>query len=296
MDCSRTVAFVLAGGEGRRLRPLTADRPKPAVELGDGYCLVDFALANLVNSGVQWIYLLVQYKPAPLIAHIARVWRPALVRRGCVLRCIAPDREQPPFKGTADAVCRNLQLAIRHQPDAAAVLEADQVWRMDLRQMLDFHCSRDAAITVAAAPPAPERPAGRFGVLHVDADGQVVEFRGKSAPDVAVPAGGKAYASMGSYLFDPVALCELLLDGVEDGGTDLAHDVLPRAIRGDARVFAYDFSANRVPGARPQGYWRDIDTLQTLAETRRDAFAGPNPCLNLHSPAWPLHPAPQLVA
>jgi glucose-1-phosphate adenylyltransferase len=292
MSDSRILAFVLAGGEGRRLRPLTADRPKPAVELGEGYCLIDFALANLVNSGVPWIYLLVQYKPGPLIEHVARVWRPALVRRGCVLRCIAPDRAQATFGGTADAVRRNLHLARRHEPDAVAVLEADQVYRMDLRQMLAFHRGRGAAITVAAAPLAPDRPAGRSGVLRADAQGRVREYHGNAAPGAAAPAGGGAFASMGGYLFDPAALFDVLADRVEHGGSDLARDVLPDAVRSGAAVFAYDFSANSVPGARPHAYWRDIDTLQALAEARRDAFAGPMPSFDLHSPAWPLHPAP----
>lgn len=279
MNSARVLAFVLAGGEGRRLYPLTADRPKAALELGEGYCLIDFALANLVNSGVQWIYLLVQHKPAALIEHVARVWRPTLVRRGCMLRCIAPDRAQAPFKGTADAVYRNLQLAARHEPDAVSVLEADQIYRMDIRQMTDFHRGRNAAVTVAVAPLAPDRPAGRFGVLRAGADGRV---QGSGA--------GAAYAPMGNYLFDPVALFDVLADGVEHGGSDLARDVLPHAVRSGVPVFAYDFSANRVPGARPRAYWRDIDSLQALAEARRDAFAGPSPLLELRNPAWPLQP------
>lgn len=287
MNSARVLAFVLAGGERRRLHPLTADRPEPAVEFGEGLCLIDFALANLVNSGVSWIYLLVQHRPSPLIEHIARVWRPTLVRRGCILRCIAPEREQPAFKGTADAVYRNLHLAVRHEPDAAAVLEADQVYRMDLRQMLAFHRQRGAAITVAAAPLAPDHP-GRFGVLRAGASGRVEEFRGNPVP--ATSAGGAAFASMGAYLFDPVALFEVLGDSVERGGSDLARDVLPHAVRSGAPVFAYDFSTNRVPGARPRAYWRDIDTLQALAEARRDAFAGPSPLLDLRNPAWPLQP------
>src|SRR5688500_16214681 len=117
MDQPRIMAFVLAGGEGQRLRPLTEDRAKPAIELWHGYRIVDFVLANLVNSGVPWIYVLAQYKPAPLVEHLARVWRPALVKRGCVLRPVLPESRQGASKGTADAVYCNRDLVTRHEPD-----------------------------------------------------------------------------------------------------------------------------------------------------------------------------------
>ena len=271
------LAFVLAGGEGRRLRPLTEDRAKPAVELGRGTRIVDFVLANLVNSRVRWIYLLAQYKPASLLEHLARTWQvPCLVARGA-------------YRGTADAVRRNLELVERHEPDVVAVFAADHVYRMDVRQMLDFHRRRSAAVTMAAMP-VPLADASRFGVIRADGAGRVDDFQEKPARPEPIPGKrAQAFASMGNYLFDPWALQELLAEG----GNDFGRDVLPRAVRQGRRVFAYDFSTNRVPGVKPwedASYWRDVGTLQALDEARRD-IEGSRPRFDLRNPEWPLVPA-----
>jgi glucose-1-phosphate adenylyltransferase len=288
----RILALVLAGGEGRRLRPLTAERPKPAVPLGRGCRIVDFALANLANSGVPWIYLLAQYKPAPLIEHVARVWRPLLARRGCMLRPVLAAGTGGEFGGTADAVYRNLHLLARHDPDLVAVFAADHVYRMDVRQMAQFHMRRCADLTVAAVP-VPLGQASSFGVIQARPDGRIEGFHEKPAQPACMPEDPqRAYASMGNYLFDPGTLVELLEAIVERGATDFGHDVLPQAVCSGARVYAYDFATNRVPGLKvyeEAAYWRDVGTLAALADARRD-LEGPQPRLELNNPQWPLCP------
>ncbi|HVL34433.1 MAG TPA: sugar phosphate nucleotidyltransferase [Burkholderiales bacterium] len=292
MSTARLLAFVLAGGEGRRLRPLTEDRAKPAVDLGQGYRIVDCVLANLVNSGVRWIYVLVQYKPGPLLEHLARTWRPELARRGCRLVALTAPPDTPGFRGTADAVRRNLHLLAEHEPDAVAVFAADHVYRMDLRPMTNFHRAHDADVTVAARPVAIDE-ARAFGVIRADAAGRITEFQEKPArPAPMRHRPQHAFASMGNYLFEPVALVDLLEDAAARGGFDFGHDVLPHAVESGARVFAYDFTSQRIPGLKPYeepAYWRDVGTVQALAAARRD-LEGPRPRFDPDNPAWPLRP------
>lgn len=282
----------MPAAQGRRLRPLTAELAKPALELGHGYRIVDFVLANLVNSGVRWIYLLAQYKPAPLLAHVARVWRPALVRRGCTLKPLVLEGPGDAYAVTAHAVHRSLAVLAQHEPDLVAVFAADHVYRMDVRQMVQFHASCRAEVTVAAMPVAIGE-ARRFGVLQADADGRVRDFHEKPAhPAPMRHDPHRALASMGNYLFDPIVLFDLLEEAIGQGGTDFGQDVLPLAVKSGARVFAYDFSTNRVPGVKGHeeaAYWRDVGTVQALAEARRD-LAGARPRLELANPDWPLQP------
>jgi glucose-1-phosphate adenylyltransferase len=290
MPYPRILAFVLAGGEGRRLRPLTRDCSKPAVELARGVRIVDFALANLVNSGVRAIYLLAQYKPASLIRHVARVWRPSLVKRGCALEAVVPEE---PYRGTAHAVYCNLPALARHEPDMVAVFAADHVYRMDVRQMAVFHEARGADATVAAMP-VPLGEARRFGVIRAGVDGRVEDFREKPARPAPMPRDpAHAFASMGNYLFDPIALFDLVEETVGAGGTDFGHHLLPRAVKEGERVFAYDFSRNHVPGVRSYedaAYWRDVGTVEALEAARRDV-EGRYPRFELGNPDWPVQPA-----
>ena len=290
---SRILAFVLAGGEGRRLHPLTLGTPKPAVELRRGLPIVDFVLSNLVNSGVPWIYLLMHYKPGPLLEHISRVWLPALARRGCTLRPLCPEGPEGAYRGTADAVYRHLDLVRQHDPYAVAVFAADHVYRMDLRPMALFHHRHAADITVAAVP-VPLEEAERFGVIDADHDGRIGKFQEKPAQPASIAGDpARALASMGNYLFDPTALCELLEELAGHGGTDFGHDALPLAVQSGMRVFAYDFSHHHVPGLKPYeeaNYWRDIGTPGALAEARHD-LDGPTPRFDLRNPRWPLQPA-----
>lgn len=282
----KIMAFVLAGGEGRRLRPLTADRAKPAVRFAGEYRIVDFALANLVNSLVAPIYVLAQYKPDLLVEHLRQAWCPHWP-----VRSRLPDTKKG-YCGTADAVYRNLDLIERHRPDAVAVFAADHVYRMDVRQMARFHAARDADVTVAAIP-VPVEQASAFGVMAVRADGAIEEFQEKPAAPRTIPGNPRlAYASMGNYLFKPASLTALLEEAIERGGTDFGRDLLP-AVPGSAyRALAYDFARNKVPGVREyeeRAYWRDVGTLEALDEARRD-IAGPCPRLDLRNGAWPIRP------
>lgn len=287
----KIVALVLAGGEGSRLHPLTAEHAKPALPFANGYRIIDFVLSNLVNSGVNTIYVLGQYKPASLVAHIESAWAPWFADGRGLIKVLLPRSNtlSGQFKGTADAVYQHLDLLQAHAPDQVAVFAADHVYRMDVRQMAAFHRSRDAHATVAAVS-VPLEQSSSFGIISTAPDGRVREFAEK--PQVAAPIPGhpgRAYASMGNYLFEPTALARVLREGRRLGETDFGRDVLPRIAR-TSRVYAYDLADNQVPGVQAfeeRPYWRDVGTLAALAAARQDA-AGQRPRFNLWNRRWPI--------
>jgi glucose-1-phosphate adenylyltransferase len=284
----RIVGFVMAGGEGRRLRPLTDNVPKPALPFTEHCRIIDFALSNLHHSGVHPVFVLLQYKPSVLVEHLERHWHDA------GFEPVLPDVT---FEGTADAVGQNLHRIDGLHADLVAVFAADHVYRMDVRQMAAFHLARDADVTVAALR-VPIAQASAFGVLCADRDGRVGGFREKPARPIAVPDDPtSAYASMGNYLFRPSVLRRALQDAVCRGEHDFGRDVLPRLVRQEARVYAYDFRRNRVPGLRPSeevGYWRDVGTLPAYQAAEGDAL-GPQPRFAIDNPAWPTAPAAMAV-
>jgi glucose-1-phosphate adenylyltransferase len=293
------VALVLAGGEGTRLYPLTAEHAKPALPFANGYRIVDFVLSNLVNSRISAIYVLAQYKPESLMRHIEAAWAPWFESGGGMIRTLLPRSNRAPFRGTADAVGQCLDLLQAHAPDLVAVFAADHVYRMDVRQMVDFHRAKAADVTVAAVTVPSER-ASSFGVISTLPDGRVVAFREKPQDPPTLPHDpSRAYASMGNYLFQPQLLEKALLEARERGETDFGRDVLPRLCAG-ARVFAYDFSDNQVPGLQDfeeRAYWRDVGTLAALAAAQQDAM-GHRPRFNLWNRRWPIrgeHDAALLV-
>jgi len=287
----KILALVLAGGNGSRLYPLTAEQAKPAIPFAGGHRIVDFVLSNLVNSGITSIYVLAQYKPQSLIEHVRSAWAPALRGPGRFVSIVLPgdDPARGPFLGTADAVHKNLHLCARHAPDLVAVFAADHVYRMDLRQMVDAHVQSEAEVSIAAVPVPVER-ASPFGIIAAQADGRVREFQEK--PELPVPIPNRpshAYASMGNYLFDPRVLASLLDEAARRGETDFGSHVLPRATA-TRRVFAYDFAGNRVPGILPHeepNYWRDVGTIETYRAAQRDA-SGPKPKFSLVNERWPI--------
>jgi glucose-1-phosphate adenylyltransferase len=289
----RILAFVLAGGEGKRLRPLTVERPKPALPFVDGVHIIDFVLSNLLNSGVRSVYVLAQYKPQSLTEHLETSWDEGFRRRGGFLRTVvAPSEGDLAFKGTADAVRKNLKLVEAHAPDLVAVFAADHVYRMDLRQMADFHCRRKAEVSIAATP-VPLAAASSFGVIVADQRGRILSFEEKPEHPTPVPGDPThAYASMGNYLFEPGALLELLGECDRTGGTDFGYHVMPR-LPHRTRAYAYDFSGNRIPGLRPweeHAYWRDVGTPECYRAAQRDV-AGARPRLELANACWPVHGA-----
>jgi glucose-1-phosphate adenylyltransferase len=285
----KIVALVLAGGEGTRLYPLTAEHAKPALPFANGYRIVDFVLSNLVNSKISTIYVLAQYKPDSLIRHIGQAWAPWFNESEGSIKVLLPRSNRQLYRGTADAVHQWLELLHAHSPDVVAVFAADHVYRMDVRQMVDFHCERNADATVAAVA-VPIEMASSFGIVSAQHDGRVREFHEKPRHAVPVPHNpGRAYASMGNYLFEPRVLERALEEGARRGETDFGRDLLPRLCQ-SARVYAYDFSTNQVPGlqeSEEEAYWRDVGTLTALAAAQQDA-TGHRPRFNLWNRRWPI--------
>jgi glucose-1-phosphate adenylyltransferase len=290
----KIVAMVLAGGEGSRLYPLTAEHAKPALPFANGFRIVDFVLSNLVNSRISTIYLLAQYKPESLIQHVQAAWSPWLSTSQGSIKVLLPRANtlSGQFKGTADAVYQYLDVVQAHQPDLVAVFAADHVYRMDVRQMVQFHGAKDADVTVSAVT-VPLARASSFGVLAADADGRVTRFTEKPKQPAAIPGDpSRAYASMGNYLFRPQVLEEVLEDARRRGDSDFGRDLLPR-LCGERKVYAYNFSENQVPGVQEfeeRSYWRDVGTLSALAAAQQDAM-GQKPRFNLWNNRWPIRGA-----
>jgi glucose-1-phosphate adenylyltransferase len=287
----KTVALVLAGGEGTRLHPLTAEHAKPALPFANGYRIVDFVLSNLVNSGISTIYVLAQYKPESLMRHIAAAWSPWLDEAEGLIKVLLPRSNTlaGSFKGTADAAYQYFDLLQAHKADVVAVFAADHVYRMDVRQMVAFHRERAADATVAAVA-VPIAQSASFGIMRTDADGRVREFCEKPRHAVSIPGNpALAYASMGNYLFRPELLGTVLAEARRRGDTDFGRDVLPRLCT-EAGVYAYDFGHNVVPGVQDyeeHAYWRDVGTLSALAAAQQDAM-GHRPRFNLWNRRWPI--------
>jgi glucose-1-phosphate adenylyltransferase len=288
----KVMAFVMAGGEGSRLRPLTTDRCKPAVPFGSRFRIVDFVLSNLVNSDIRSIYLLVQYKPQSLIEHVRKAWTVSTLFSEQFVTVVPPQMTQAhmQFGGTADAVYQSLNLMNMHRPDLVAVFGADHIYRMDVRQMVRFHCESDADVSVAAIP-VPLDQAANFGIIEADASGRVLGFHEKPVFAKPMPDDPQcAYASMGNYLFNADLLRQALEEAHQRGETDFGHHVLPRLSRSH-RVFAYNFAHNEVPGTKPYeelGYWRDVGTLDTYYEAHQDVL-GIKPRFDAFNPQWPIY-------
>ncbi len=288
----KVLAFVMAGGEGARLHPLTAHRSKPSVPFGGRYRVVDFVLSNLINSKVYAIYLLVQYKSQSLIEHIRKSWVLSPMLPEQFVTIVPPQMRGGAdwFLGTADAVAQNVNLIRLHSPDLVAVFGADHIYRMDVQQMVRFHRESKADVTVAALP-VPRAQASAFGVIATDADHRVREFQEKPEQPPPMPTDPeRAYASMGNYLFNTGVLLEALQDSQQRGESDFGRHVLPRLLS-SARVCAYDFSTNRVPGVRPYeepAYWRDVGTIDAYMDAHRDVL-GLEPRFDAANPQWPIY-------
>ena len=288
----RVMAFVMAGGEGSRLWPLTMDRCKPGVPFGSRYRIVDFVLSSLANSDIRSIYLLVQYKPQSLIEHVRKAWTISTLFPEQFVTVVPPQmtQERMLFGGTADAVYQSLNLMDMHRPDLVAVFGADHIYRMDVRQMVRFHCEHKADASVAAIP-VPLDQASNFGIIEADAAGRITGFQEK--PLQATPMPGdpqRAYASMGNYLFGADLLRAALEQAHRRGETDFGRHVLPRLSQSH-RVYAYNFAENIVPGTKPyeeHGYWRDVGTLDAYFEAHQDVL-GLEPRFDAFNPQWPIY-------
>ncbi|MGQ0678846.1 MAG: glucose-1-phosphate adenylyltransferase [Actinomycetota bacterium] len=285
-------AMVLAGGEGKRLAPLTADRAKPAVPYAGSYRLIDFALSNLVNGGNRRIAVLTQYKSHSLDRHIAQTWRMSQLLGGYVTSVPAQMRRGPRwFSGSADAIFQNLNLIRDEAPDYIYVFGADHIYRMDPLQMLEQHIESGASVTVAGIH-VPISQAGSFGIIEVGEGIKINRFVEKPAKPVGLPhAPDQVFASMGNYIFDTAALVRAVADDAEEQSSkhDVGGDIIPMlANQGTACV--YDFDNNLVPGATPreQGYWRDVGTLDSYYDGHMD-LVSVHPIFNLYNEQWPTY-------
>ncbi|MGN8048671.1 glucose-1-phosphate adenylyltransferase [Curtobacterium sp. 22159] len=293
MAPKKVFGIVLAGGEGKRLMPLTADRAKPAVPFGGNFRLIDFALSNLVNSGLQKIVVLTQYKSHSLDRHVAETWRMEGLLGSYVASVPAQQRlGKRWFAGSADAILQSLNLLRDERPDIVVVVGADHVYRMDFHQMVEAHIASGRSATVAAIR-QPIGLADQFGVIQVaDDDPTKIEAfleKPKNAVGLA-DSPGEILASMGNYVFDADALVDAVLrDGqIETSNHDMGGDIVPDFVsRGDAGV--YDLQRNDVPGSneRDRYYWRDVGTIDSFFDAHMDLIA-PVPVFNLYNQDWPI--------
>ncbi len=292
----RVLAFVLAGGKGTRLFPLTKERAKPAVPFGGRYRIVDFVLSNLVNSGIYSIYVLIQFKSQSLLQHLREGWEVSgLLKNNFIIPVPAQMRsaQEDWYRGTADAITQNVNLIEQADPHVVAIFGADHIYRMNIRQMIEYHVEKRAGVTVAAIPVQKEQ-AIEFGVIETTPEGNIIGFHEKRADAPTMPDDpNRVYASMGNYVFSTdLLLRELYADlKNEESSHDFGKDILPSLI-GRADMYAYNFQTNVIPGdpiGAPQ-YWRDVGTLEAYYEASMDLRAV-SPELNLYNRQWPLRTA-----
>jgi glucose-1-phosphate adenylyltransferase len=292
MTKPRVLGIVLAGGAGKRLAPLTADRAKPAVPFGGLYRLIDFALSNLVNAGCLRICVLTQYKSHSLDRHVSKTWRMSVLLGNYVTPVPAQQRLGPYwYTGSADAIYQSLNLINDERPDLVVVVGADHVYRMDPQQIIDQHVDGGAGVTVAAIP-VPRADATEFGVIGVGRDGHKMEaFLEKPADPPARPGHpDEALASMGNYVFTTDVLVDVLRKDAADLDSrhDMGGSIIPMLVR-DGCAQVYDFATNKVPGAGEddEAYWRDVGTLDSYFDAHMDLCAA-TPVFNLYNDRWPI--------
>ena len=288
----RPLGIVLAGGEGKRLMPLTADRAKPAVPFGGSYRLVDFVLSNLVNAEMRKIAVLTQYKSHSLDRHITTTWRMSTLTGNYITPVPAQQRLGPRwYTGSADAILQNFNLIHDENPNHVLVFGADHVYRMDPDQMFEAHIESGAGVTIAAIR-MPRAEAHEFGVIELADDGITIKaFHEKPANPPAMPGHPDlALVSMGNYIFRRDAMEEALILDSEDADSrhDIGGNIIPAMTKaGIAKV--YDFADNEVPGEteRDKGYWRDVGSIDSYFEAHMD-LVSPLPIFNLYNRQWPI--------
>lgn len=288
------LGMILAGGEGTRLYPLTSQRAKPAVPFGGKYRIIDFVLSNFVNSDIESVFVLTQFRSQSLTEHIINGWN--IGNSHSKGRFIVPVPAQMQtsdkrwYVGTADAIFQNIHLVEDFGPDLVAVFGGDHIYRMDVSQMVDVHTKNEAIASVAAIP-VPLEEAHQFGVLQVDENWRIVGFQEKPEDPTPMPGDPtKALVSMGNYMFDAKELSRLVRSdaNIEGSSHDFGKDILPSLVD-TGRLFAYNFHMDRVSscgGKTP--YWRDVGTLKAYFETNMDLRQA-NPELDLYNDSWPIY-------
>ncbi|RJQ43810.1 MAG: glucose-1-phosphate adenylyltransferase [Nitrospiraceae bacterium] len=295
MAYPKTLAMIMAGGRGERLFPLTFERSKPAVPFGGRYRIVDFVLSNLINSQIFSIYLLVQYKSQSLIEYVRENWGLSAVMSDHFVTVVPPQMRHGPdwFQGTANAVFQNLNLIRQHKPELVIVFGADHIYRMDIRQMIDFHLERNAHVTVAARP-VPISEASAFGIIDAGDNGRMKGFIEKPKSPPPMPNDKtRAYCSMGNYIFNTDILIKALNQAERNKEYDFGKHVIPNLLNSGEKLFAYDFETNKIPGTRPHeetGYWRDVGTIKAFWDAHQDML-GEKPLFEIHNDQWPIRPS-----
>jgi glucose-1-phosphate adenylyltransferase len=293
MAAKKIFGIVLAGGEGKRLMPLTADRAKPAVPFGGNYRLIDFALSNLINSGLRQIVVLTQYKSHSLDRHVSQTWRLDGITSSYVASVPAQQRlGKRWFSGSADAILQSLNLLRDEKPDIVVVVGADHVYRMDFAQMIDAHIESGAGVTVAAIR-QPISLADQFGVIELDSEDptRIAAFLEKPKNAVGLAdSPTEVLASMGNYIFDASILMDAVIRDGENPASnhDMGGDIVPDFVaRGEAAV--YDLNRNDVPGStdRDKFYWRDVGTIESFFDAHQDLISA-LPIFNLYNSEWPI--------
>jgi glucose-1-phosphate adenylyltransferase len=286
----------LAGGKGTRLYPLTKERAKPAVPFGGQYRIVDFVLSNLVNSGVYSVYVLIQFRSQSLLQHLRDGWEfSGILKNQFIIPVPAQMRTESEawYRGTADAIYQNINLIEQADPHLVAIFGADHIYRMNIREMIEYHERNRADVTVSAIPVAKEY-SREFGVIEAAADGQIMGFHEKNPNAPTMPSDdSRVYASMGNYIFSTRSLLrELYADAANEQSThDFGRDILPSMV-GRSHIYSYDFQTNTIPGDPPgaEVYWRDVGTIDSYYEANMD-LRSVTPALNLFNRQWPLRTA-----
>jgi glucose-1-phosphate adenylyltransferase len=295
----KVLGIVLAGGEGKRLMPLTVDRAKPAVPFGGSYRLIDFALSNLVNSGYLRCAVLTQYKSHSLDRHISLTWRMSTMLGNYVTPVPAQQRRGPQwYLGSADAIYQSMNLIVDERPDIIVVFGADHVYRMDASQMVRAHIDTGAGVTVAGIR-VPRKEAWQFGVIKTAQDGVAIEewVEKPADPPSVVGSPEESFASMGNYVFSADTLVEALERDAKDPNSahDMGGNIIPMLVE-QGQACVYEFNKNIVPGAtaRDRDYWRDVGTVDSYHEAHLD-LVSVEPIFNLYNTDWPIFTSyPQL--
>jgi glucose-1-phosphate adenylyltransferase len=286
------LGLVLAGGEGKRLMPLTADRAKPAVPFGGSYRLIDFVLSNLVNGGYRRIGVLTQFKSHSLDRHITTTWAMSPLVGNYITPVPAQQRLGPRwYQGSADAIFQSLNLVYDERPDVVVVFGADHVYRMDPRQMVEEHIASGAGITVAGIR-FPQAESHQFGVIDPGEGSKIKGFLEKPDNPPVYPGGSgdESLISMGNYVFNTEVLLEALrIDAGDEGSVhDMGGNIVPMLVN-EGIAHYYDFANNKVPGEtdRDRGYWRDVGTLDAYHDAHMD-LVSIHPIFNLYNRKWPI--------
>jgi len=282
------LTFIMAGGKGERLLPLTKHRAKPAVPFGGLYRIIDVTLSNCINAGLRKIHVLIQYKSHSLQTHLRRGWNIFDSELGDYIDVIPAQQRVGAhwYLGTADAIYQNIYAIEQEQPDDVLILAGDHVYKMDYAEMLEFHRARRADVTVGVIEMERAHAAGQFGIVEVDAEGRVARFEEKPSSPASTPDDpDRSFVSMGIYLFNRVFLERVLMEDAErlESTHDFGRDVLPH-VAPQARVMAYNFQDENKKAAK---YWRDIGTLDAYYEANMDLVTV-NPQFNLYDRAWPI--------